>query len=48
MLGAFALSWALRDVPLRETAQAPVESAGETFAVPSEEDAERELEPTAG
>ena len=33
MVGAFGLSWLLRDVPLRETAGAP--GTGESFATPS-------------
>jgi EmrB/QacA subfamily drug resistance transporter len=44
MLGAFALSWTLRDVPLRETAQPPVESRGETFAEPGQDTPQRERE----
>ena len=47
-LTAFALSWLLRDVPLRKTASAPTEGVGETFAVPGEDSSARELERIAG
>jgi hypothetical protein len=43
-LVAFGLSWLLRDVPLRQSAAAPTESVGETFAVPGEDSSARELE----
>jgi EmrB/QacA subfamily drug resistance transporter len=43
-LSAFALSWLLRDIPLRQTASAPTEGVGETFALPGEHDSARELE----
>ena len=39
---AFALTWLLRDVPLRQTARA--EGIGESFASPREDSSERELE----
>ena len=39
---AFALTWLLREVPLRETAAA--EGIGESFASPREERSDRELE----
>jgi hypothetical protein len=42
MVGAFGLSWLLRDVPLRETAGAA--GVGESFAVPREVGSEGELE----
>ena len=42
MLGAFGLSWLLRDVPLRETAGAAV--VGESFAAPPAADSDSELE----
>jgi EmrB/QacA subfamily drug resistance transporter len=42
MVGAFGLSWLLRDVPLRETAGAA--DVGESFAVPREAGSENELE----
>ena len=42
MLGAFGLSWLLRDVPLRETAGSA--GIGESFAAPREASSERELE----
>src|SRR5207248_4505381 len=38
---AFALTWLLRDVPLRETAKA--EGVGESFAAPRDDSSEREL-----
>jgi len=44
MLGAFGLSWLLRDVPLRETAGAA--GIGESFAVPREAGSEGKLERT--
>jgi DNA-binding MarR family transcriptional regulator len=42
MLGAFGLSWRLRDVPLRETAGSA--GIGESFAAPREASSEKELE----
>ncbi len=42
MLGAFGLSWLLRDVPLRETAGSA--GIGESFAAPREASSEKELE----
>ena len=42
MVLAFALTWLLREVPLRETASA--EGIGESFASPREERSDRELE----
>jgi DNA-binding MarR family transcriptional regulator len=42
MLGAFGLSWLLRDVPLRETAGSA--GIGESFAAPREASSENELE----
>jgi EmrB/QacA subfamily drug resistance transporter len=42
MVLAFALTWLLREVPLRETAAA--EGIGESFASPREERSDRELE----
>ena len=42
MVLAFALTWLLREVPLRETAAA--EGLGESFASPREERSDRELE----
>jgi MFS family permease len=41
-LGGFALTWFLREVPLRQTAQA--EGLGESFASPRHDDSLRELE----
>jgi EmrB/QacA subfamily drug resistance transporter len=43
-LTAFALSWLLRDVPLRQTASATTDGVGETFAVPGEHSSARALE----
>ncbi len=42
MLLAFALTWLLPDVPLRDTAAA--EGVGESFAAPRDDSSERELE----
>jgi DNA-binding MarR family transcriptional regulator len=42
MLGAFGLSWLLRDVPLRETAGSA--GIGESLAAPREASSEKELE----
>jgi hypothetical protein len=42
MVGAFALSWRLRDVPLRENAGAA--DVGESFALPRKAGSEEELE----
>jgi hypothetical protein len=36
MVVAFALSWRLRDVPLRETTQAPVEASERELRTPAE------------
>ena len=41
MVGAFGLSWLLRDVPLRETAG--VAGIGESVAAPGEEGSDNEL-----
>jgi DNA-binding MarR family transcriptional regulator len=43
---AFALTWLLREVPLRQTARA--EGVGESFASPRDDSSERELERIAG
>lgn len=43
---AFALTWLLREVPLRQTARA--EGIGESFASPRDDSSERELERIAG
>jgi DNA-binding MarR family transcriptional regulator len=45
-LCAFALTWLLREVPLRQTASA--EGVGESFASPREDSSERELERILG
>jgi hypothetical protein len=42
MVGAFGLSWLLRDVPLRETAGAA--GVGQSFAVPREAGSQDDLE----